>query len=654
MKLKKYVVEKTKNGQKIFFPSNEMKKEAWVSDLKIYEQADKDPVAFWDQKAREGICWSKQWKKTYRERVPFFQWFLGAKVNACFNCLDRHVQNESMKNKTAIIWVPEPIGEPAQKITYDGLYKEVNKMANVLLKLKVRKGDVVAIYLPMIPQVIISMLACSRIGAIHNVVFSAFSSEALQTRLQDSRAKLLVTCDGYYRRGKVIDLKEKVDEAIQGTRVKKVLVAKRLTSKILPVIENKNDLWLDEELSKVEDYCEPAELDSEHPLFILYTSGTTGKPKGIVHSTGGYLVQTYWTAKWDFDLHPDDVMWCTADIGWITGHSYACYGPLLNGVTTLLYEGTPDWPDPSRFWQIIDEHKVSVFYTAPTLLRMLAAFGKKWLKKFKLSSLKILGTVGEPIDESTWLWFFNEVGKRRCPVIDTWWQTETGGTLINALPGIGPFIPSVAGRSFPGTRHEVVDEKGNKIKDGEGFLVQISPFAPGMLRGIWNNTGIYTEKYWGQFKNMYFTSDGATIHNGFFRLTGRVDDVIKVSGHRLATAEIENAINKHRCVRESAITGKKDEIKGEVPVAFVVLEKNIGSSEELKQEIVRQVEKQIGPIARPSEIYFVSDLPKTRSGKIMRRILKALLRKEPPGDITTLMNPECVKEIEEVLMHSCV
>ncbi|MEM4641206.1 MAG: acetate--CoA ligase [Candidatus Pacearchaeota archaeon] len=637
---KKFVIKKGN----VFWPSKAMKKQAHVTDAKIYEKADKNPLAFWAELAKKGITWQKPWKKIYEEKLPFFKWFSGAKLNACYNCLDRHLQKNG--HKTALIWVPEPIEEKAKKISYQELYEKVCRMANLLLKLGIKKGDVVAIYLPMIPEVIISMLACARIGAIHTVVFSAFSAEALKTRLKDSGAKILITADGYYRRGKLIELKKQADKAIEGTKVGKVLVVRRAGNSIELT---KKDIILEDEIEKVSSKCDAIALDSEHPLFILYTSGTTGKPKGVVHATGGYVVQAYWTAKWNFDLHEQDIMWCTADIGWITGHTYGCYGPLLNGITTLIYEGSFDFPTPSRAWQIIEEHKVNVFYTAPTLLRMFAAFGKKWLKNFELSTLKILGTVGEPIDESTWLWFFKEVGKGRCPIIDTWWQTETGGTLINALPGIGPFIPSVAGRSFPGTRHAVVDEKGNKLKEKQGFLVQLSPFAPGMLRGIWKNKKMYKEKYWSQYKNMYFTGDGAIERDGLFKLIGRIDDVIKVAGHRLATAELENALDKHKAVRESAVTGKEDPIKGEVPVAFVVLEKSISQSKSLEEELIKQVEKEIGPIARPSKIYFVEDLPKTRSGKIIRRILKALLKKQPLGDTSTLVNPECIEKIKEAL-----
>lgn len=630
----------------VWWPSAELKKETWIFDEGIYKKADRNPIDFWAKLAQQGIEWFKPWKKVYEEKLPYFKWFLGGKLNACYNCVDRHLKDKA--NKTALIWIPEPPKEKAIKLTYKQLAEQINKTANVLKALGIKKGDVVAIYLPMIPEVIITILACARIGAIHSVVFSAFSAEALKTRLVDGRAKLLITADGYYRRGKLISLKQNADQAVRGTKVKKVLVVKRARNKIKLT---KKDLWWHAEMKKANPECKPAEMDSEDILFILYTSGTTGKPKGIIHTTGGYLVQAYWTAKWDFNLHENDVMWCTSDLGWVTGHTYVCYAPLLNGITTLIYEGVPDWPDPGRPWQIIQKHKVNVFYTSPTALRMLIAYGKKWPKKYDLNSLKVLGTVGEPIDEATWFWYFKTIGNERCPIIDTWWQTETGGTLINALPGIGPFIPTIAGRSFPGTRHAVVDEKGRKVKAGShGILIQLPPFAPGMLRGIWRDSKRYKETYWSQYKKFYFTSDGAfQDKKGNFRLTGRIDDVLKVAGHRLSTAELENVLDKHEKVDESAIVARSDKIKGEVPVAFVILKKGVKSSAELEKQLQAIIVNAIGPIAKVKEFYFVDDLPKTRSGKIIRRILKSLLKKESLGDLSTLQNPECVEELKKNL-----
>ncbi len=642
----KWVIEERKKGKKLFWPSAEMRRKAWISNASIYAEAEKNPIAFWEKLAKQGLKWYKPWKKAYVEKPPFFRWFVGAKLNASYNCLDRHLPEK--KDKIALVWIPEPTREKEKKITYQQLYKEVNKAANVLKELGIRKGDRVGIYLPMIPEAIVAMLACARIGAMHSVVFSAFSAAALKMRLIDAKAKLLITVDGYYRRGKLIELKKSADEAVRGTAVKKVLVVKRAGNK---VIWKKHDRWWHSELAKAASYCEPTEMKGEDPLFILYTSGTTGKPKGVVLGTAGYCVQAYWTTLWDFDLHDDDKLWCTADIGWITGHTYVCYGPLLCGSSSLFYEGAPDFPNAGRWWKIIEKHKIAVLYTAPTALRMFMLYGEKWPRKYDLSSLRILGTVGEPIDEDTWFWYFRNIGKNRCPIIDTWWQTETGGTLINALPGIGPFISTVAGRSFPGIRHAVINEKGKKLQAGKiGFLVQERPFAPGMLQGIWKDPYRYKETYFKEFGNkLYFTGDGAFIDKQKnFRLTGRVDDVLKVAGHRLSTAELENAIDEHTAVDECAVVPKPHAIKGEVPIAFVVLKKGKPSIQ-LEKELIGKVEKAIGPTARPSAIYFVEDLPKTRSGKIMRRILKSLLRKEKLGDLSTLQNPECIAKIKKVL-----
>ncbi len=629
-----------------YFPGDMLKRDAYPNEESIYDEAEKDPVKFWEGLAREGIEWFKTWEKGYEEKLPFFKWFKGGKTNICYNAVDRNVKAGYGKD-IALIWVPEPVKEKTLKITYNELYARVQKTANALKKLGVKKGDVVAIYLPMIPEAVISMLACTRIGAIHSVVFSAFSADALKTRIEDGGAKLLITSDGYYRKGIENDLISKARGGVQNTPVKKTIVVNRLKQK---TELKENEFWFDELIKAENEKCEYEEMESNETSLILYTSGTTGKPKGILHDTGGYAVQAYYTARWDFDLKEDTVMWCTADIGWITGHTYCIYGPLLNGVTTLLYEGMIDFPDPGRCWKIIEENKVNVFYTAPTALRMFKSYGDEWPKKYDLSSLKILGTVGEPIDNSTWLWYFENIGKKNCPLIDTWWQTETGGTLINALPGIGPFTPSVAGRSFPGTRHDIVDDAGKKVKDETaGNLVQLSPFAPGMLRGVWKNDEMYKEKYW-QYKDKYFTGDGAIKDKrGHFKILGRVDDVIKVAGHRMSTAEMEDAVIEHGLINEAAVVSKPDAMKGEVPVVFARQEKNIdkNNEEKIKQEIIALIVKKIGPIAKPSEIYFVEDLPKTRSGKIMRRVLKSLLRNEDVGNVTTLVNPECVEMIRK-------
>jgi len=635
----KYVVKK---GGK-YWPSKAMKDIAWVNDDKIYKQGTANPKKFWENLAKEGIVWYKKWSSVYEEKPPYFKWFKGGELNFSYNCIDRHI-HEGRGNKVALIWVPEPTEEKPIKFTYNDLYNEVSKFANVLKKYGVGKGDVVSIYLPLIPEAMIAMLACTRIGAVHSVVFSAFSADALKQRIEDGKAKILVTADGYYRRGKKVELLKKAKKAVKGTTIKKSILVPRISKPIFtPKLLN---YYKEMENSKAE--CEPVSVKSEDTMFLLYTSGTTGRPKGIIHDTGGYAVQSYWTAKWVFNLHDDDVMWCTADIGWITGHTYAFYGPLLNGATTLIYEGSPDYPNMERWWKIIEKNKVSVFYTAPTAIRMFMKAGEKYLNKHKMDSLKILGSVGEPIDVHAWNWYFNNIGKGRCPIIDTWWQTETGGTLINVLPGVGPFIPTVAGKSFPGTKHLIVDEDGKEVKGTKaGFLVGASPFAPGLLHGVYKNHPKYLKTYWKKFDKKYYdTSDGAyRTKEGYIRVTGRTDDVMKVAGHRLATAEVENAINENKKVNEAAVVPYPDEVKGQVPVAFVVLKKG-KPDEKMEKAIIKHVQEKIGPTARPSKVYFVEDLPKTRSGKIMRRILKSILVQEEPKGLMTLVNPDTVETIK--------
>jgi len=638
MKPKKYIIKK---GGK-YWPSKEMKEIVWVKSKSIYERASKNPVKFWEELAGKGIDWEKKWQKAYEEKLPYFKWFKGGKLNFSVNCLDRWIKEKG--DKIALIWVPEPLDQHTLKLTYKQLYDGVNRFANVLKKHGVKKGDVVAVYLPMIPEAVIAMLACTRIGAIHSVVFSAFSADALKDRINDAKCKILITADGYYRRGDKELLIKKAKDAVKGTTIKKTIVMRRLRKKI----SGKDFFDFGKEIEKAKPYCKPEIMKSEDPMFILYSSGTTGKPKGIIHDTGGYAVQAYWTTKWNFNLHDDDIMWCTADVGWITGHTYAFYGPLLNGGTTLIYEGSPDFPDPGRWWDIIQKNNVTIFYTAPTAIRMFMKEGDKWLKKYNLDSLRILGTVGEPIDEDAWDWYLNNIGGGRCPIIDTWWQTETGGTLINVLPGIGPFVPTIAGRSFPGIKHIIVNDTGKEVKNGkQGFLVQISPFAPGMLHGIYKNPKKYIDTYW-RFKKYYDTSDGAYLKDGLIRITGRTDDVMKVAGHRLSTGELENAIASNKKVRECAVVPIPDKIKGQVPVAFVILKKGNGS-EVLEKELRGYVDKKIGPTARPAKIYFVEDLPKTRSGKIMRRILKALLVGREPKGLMTLVNPKVVSVIKKIV-----
>ena len=639
-----------KKGE-LYFPTKEFQKKAWLSDKKIYKKAEKNPILFWEKLAKE-LFWFKSWKKTFEHRPPYFKWFLGGKINITSNIFEKNPLGwDKIKNKVGLIWEPEPITDKPRKLTYEELFKEINKFANALKKLGVKKGDRVGIYLPMIPEVIISMLACARIGAVHMVVFSAFSSAALNIRLKITGAKVLITADGYYRRGQIINLKESADAGIKGTEVKKLIVVKRAGNEIS--WNQEKDIWHEDLIKNESDSCQPQVMDSEDIFFILPTSGSTGIPKACLHTCGGYTVQAYWTGKWIFDFHEDSILWCTSDVGWITGITYTIYSPLLNGITTLMFEGAPDFPTPDRWAQIIEKHKVTILYTAPTAIRM---FEKELssLKEYKFESLRLLGSVGEPIDESAWLWYFKEVGKGKCPLVDTWWQTESGGILITSLPGIGPFKPAFTGLPFPGTKFDIFDEKGKSLPPNkEGNLVMLSPFAPGLLRGIYKDPKKYLETYWSQYgKKIYFTSDAAyKDENGLIRIVGRVDDVIKVAGHRITTGELENAVSKHPEITECAVVGIPDEIKGEVPVVFVVSKgtKLLKDAGVIKKEVIDQVRKEIGPIALPKEVYLVEDLPKTRSGKIMRRILKRLFTGEELGDLSTLANPEIVEKIKGII-----
>ncbi len=670
----------------LYFPGDEFKKKAWIKDDKIYKEAAKDPLKFWEKLAGElfwftplnprkarcspkanNLTGFKSWKKTFEHRPPYFKWFLDGRINITSNIFEKNPLGwDKIKNKVGLIWEPEPIEGKSIILTYGELFSAVCKFANALKKLGVKKGDRVGIYLPMIPELIISMLACARIGAVHTVVFSAFSPHALEVRLQDTQTEVLITADGYYRRGQIINLKQNADEGIKETKVEKVIVVKRTGNEI--PWHSEKDIWYEDLVKDEKDFSEPEVMDSEDLLFILYTSGSTGKPKGVCHACGGYTVQANFTGKWIFDFHEDSILWCTSDAGWITGTTYTIFSPLLNGITTLIFEGVPDWPTPDRWAQIIEKHKVTIFYTAPTAIRMFEKYGAEILKNYKFDTLRLLGSVGEPIDESAWLWYFKEVGKERCPIVDTWWQTETGGILITSLPGIGPFKPAFTGLPFPGTKFDILDDEGKSCGPGkEGNLVLLPPFAPGLLRGIYKDPKKYLETYWSQYGNgVYFTSDGAfKDKNGLIRIIGRVDDVIKVAGHRITTGELEAAINAHPDISESAVIGIPDEIKGEVPVAFVVSKKlpdyipshhppvKAGPSarplSDLREQIIGQVRKEIGPIALPKEVYLVDDLPKTRSGKIMRRILKRLFTGEELGDLSTLANPEIVEKIKEII-----
>ncbi len=632
------------NKKNIFFPDQEFKKKALLNKNSIYKESLKNPTKFWANIAKD-LHWFNKPKKTFVHKPPYFQWFAGGKINISYNCLDKNL--EERRNKVALIWEPEPLEERERILTYYELYRQVNKFSNALKQLGVKKGDVVGIYMPMLPETIIAMLACARIGAVHAVVFSAFSANALKVRLEGTKAKILITADGYYRRGKIVNLKDNADEGIKGTNVKKVVVVKRAGNQIK--FKKGNDYYWSELTENQKDYCEAAKMNSEDTLFILFTSGSTGKPKGIIHTCGGYTVQAYATSKFIFDLKDDDIFWSTADLGWITGHTYSCYGPLLNGTTFVLYEGVPGYPEPNQWCKTIEKYGVTTFYTAPTAIRMF----EKEMKtiKEKMSTLQLIASVGEPINEEAWKWYFNQVGKGNCPVLDTWWQTETGGILITSLPGIGPFKPTFTGMPFPGIRIDILNKEGKPVKANEkGNLVILPPFSPGMLRGVYKNPKKYQDTYFGTYGNkIYFTSDVAyRDEKGLIRIVGRADDVIKVAGHRISTGELENIIDSYNKVSECAVIGIPHEIKGEVPLAFVVL-KTGKPGDGMKKEIVQQVEKGIGKIARPAEIYFVNELPKTRSGKIMRRILRKLFSKEDMGDLSTLANPESVEELKKII-----
>ena len=641
-------VKKDPTRENVFWPTDELKKRAWVSDEAIYKKAAADPVAFWSQQAEE-LHWFKKWDKAYDPAPYAYKWFVGGKINLSYNSLDRHIQAGN-GDRVAIIWEPEPMNEKPLHITYKELHERVCRLSNGLKSLGVKKGDRVGIYLPMIPEAVVAMQACARIGAPHSVVFSAFSPESLRDRLDDAGAKVLITADGYYRRGKPIDLKKAAEQGAEGTKVEKIVVVKRLGGSA--PMKAGRDIWYHDLIAKASADCPAEPLDSEHLSYLLYTSGTTGKPKGIMHTTGGYAVQSYATAKWNFDMHPGDIYWCTADVGWVTGHTYINYGPLMNGITSFMYEGSPDMPDYGRMWDMIQRHKITQLYTAPTLIRMLIKQGDEWPTKYDLSSLRILGTVGEPINVDAWMWYFEKIGGGRCPIIDTWWQTETGANMVNNLPGIGPFIPTVAGRGFPGIVGDILDSGGQSMKVNEGgYLAIFSPFPPALTRGIYGDMDRFKTQYFSDYgPERYFTSDGARKDEmGNFRITGRVDDVMNVAGHRLATAEVESALAQNDKVSEVAVVSKPHDLKGEVPVAFVLLRKGIEPSEEIRKDLLATVNRVIGPTGRPEEIIFVHDVPKTRSGKIMRRILKSLVRDDPIGDLTTLLNPETVDELKKAV-----
>jgi acetyl-CoA synthetase len=620
--------------------------------FKEYKKSVREPKKFWDKIASENFTWYQQWDKVvdFNLAEAEVKWFTEAKVNITKNCIDRHLAKKG--DKTAIIFEPNDPTEEAQHISYNDLHLRVSKMANVLKEQGVNKGDRVCIYLPMIPELAVATLACARIGAIHSVVFAGFSASAVATRIKDSECKIVITSDGGYRGNKTIDLKEIIDEALtECDCVKTVLVVKRTNNAV--TMKEGRDQWLQPLLDVALENNVAEIMDAEDPLFILYTSGSTGKPKGMVHTTAGYMVYTAYTFKNVFNYEENDVYWCTADIGWITGHSYILYGPLLNGATTVIFEGVPSYPDYSRFWEIIEKHHITQFYTAPTAIRALAKESLDYVQKFPLKSLKVIGSVGEPINEEAWHWYNDHVGDKRCPVVDTWWQTETGGIMISPIPFVTPTKPTYATLPLPGIQPVLMDEKRNEIEENQvvGSLCIKFPW-PGIARTIWGDHQRYKDTYFSAFPGKYFTGDGALRDEvGYYRITGRVDDVVIVSGHNLGTAPIEDAINEHPAVAESAIVGFPHDVKGNALYGFVIL-KETGEQRDrnnLIKEINQQISNQIGPIAKLDKIQFVSGLPKTRSGKIMRRILRKIAEGEFDnfGDITTLLNPEIVEEIKQ-------
>jgi len=622
---------------RVFKPARAFAKNARIGSLeqyrRMYRESIRTPEKFWAREARE-LIWQQSWKKVLDWKPPFAKWFVGGKLNVAENCLDRHLQGPR-RNKAAIIWE----GEPGDKriLTYQQLHREVCRFANVLKRNQVRKGERVIIYLPTIPEASIAMLACARIGAIHSVVFGGFSADSIRDRIVDCGATTVITADGGYRRGAIVPLKQNVDQALQGqTTVRRVIVFRRAGNAIH--IEEGRDVWWHRELEYVTAKCPAVALDSEHPLFILYTSGSTGKPKGILHTSGGYLVGIYSTAKYVFDLREDDIYWCTADVGWVTGHSYVIYGPLAAGATTVMYEGAPNWPEPDRFWRIIEEYAVSILYTAPTAIRAFIRWGDKWIKKHDLSSLRLLGSVGEPINPEAWIWYHDKIGGGRCPIVDTWWQTETGAIMIAPLPGAIPTKPGSATLPFFGVDPAVVDAEGKEVPANVGGKLIVRRPWPSMLRSIYGDKPRYKKQYWSEYKGKYLTGDGARRDkDGYFWIVGRIDDVLNVAGHRLGTSEIESALVSHAKVAEAAAVGRPDELKGQGVVVFVTLKGGINPTPSLKEELRDHVGVHIGAIAKPDEVRFAEALPKTRSGKIMRRLLKEIAGgKTITGDTTTL------------------
>lgn len=641
-------IESVLHESRLFPPTEAFKAQAHIKGREEYErlyaEAEADPEGYWAKQA-ERLHWFKRWDQVLEWNLPRARWFVGGKINVAYNCLDRHLTTWR-KNKAALIWEGEP-GEQ-RTLTYLQLHREVCKFANVLKEQGVSTGDRVAIYMPLIPELAIAMLACARIGATHSIVFGGFSADALKDRINDAGCRIVVTADGGWRRGTEIKLKEAVDEALKGTpTITSSIVVRRTGSQVH--MKAGRDHWWHELMETVDADCPAEELDSEHPLYILYTSGTTGKPKGILHTTGGYLVQAALTHEWVFDIKDEDVYWCTADIGWVTGHSYVVYGPLANGATSLMYEGAPNFPGPDRFWDIIERHGVNIFYTAPTAIRAFIKWGEQHVLKHDLSSLRLLGTVGEPINPEAWMWYHKIVGKERCPIVDTWWQTETGAIMISPLPGATPTVPGTATRPIPGIAVDVITKDGRSVGANEGGYLVIKRPWPSMLRTIWGDDERYQKQYWSEIPGYYFAGDGARRdEHGYFWIMGRVDDVLNVAGHRLGTAEVESALVAHETVAEAAVVGRPDDLKGSAIVAFVTLEGGRKGSEELKKQLRDHVAKEIGAIARPDDIRFTDALPKTRSGKIMRRLLREIAASGAvAGDVTTLEDFSVLEKLRE-------